>query len=55
MGDMAATTQYSVTEGNEVVTVTLAFDNRDNRYHEIGRNRASIKRDKEVDPKATAA
>lgn len=57
IGDMAATKQYTVTEGDEVVTVTLAFDNKDNAYHEVGRNRASIKRegDRERDQKARAA
>lgn len=53
MGDLAATRQYMVTEGDEIVTVTLAFDNKDNAYHEVGRTHASIKRDR--DSKATAA
>lgn len=52
-GDMAATTQYTETQGDDIVTVTLAFDNRDNRYHKVGEDRRSIKRDKDV--KATAA
>jgi len=55
MGDLAATRQYTVTEGDEIVTVTLAFDNKDNAYHEVGRTHASIKRDRQKDAKATAA
>jgi hypothetical protein len=55
IGDLAATRQYTVTEGDEIVTVTLAFDNKDNAYHEVGRTHASIKRVGEKDSKATAA
>jgi hypothetical protein len=55
MGDMAATRQYTVTEGDEIVTVTLAFDNKDNAYHEVGRTHASLKRDRARESKATAA
>jgi uncharacterized protein YbcI len=55
LGDMAATKQYTVTEGDEIITVSLAFDNKDNAYREVGRSRTSIKRDLEKDTKAKAA
>lgn len=55
MSDMAAMREYSVTEGDEVITVKLAFDNKDNAYHEVGRTRSSLRRDKEKNIKATAA
>ncbi len=54
-GDMAATRQYSITEGDEVVTVTEAYNNTDNTYHVVDRSRASIKRGKDAASKSLAA
>ena len=53
MGDMAATRQYTVTEGDKIVTVTEVFDNKDNAYHVVGRTESLVRDDK--DSKSLAA